>query len=122
MSDVASAVAPGQQGVEGAMQPVIFLDVDGVIVTTRLLLLDFEPGEKDLIYLSDDGLPPPLDGHCVARLKALVKRSRARIVVTSTWRLEPEYLTALKVCFLLCGAAYERKHTNACGLIGCQSW
>ena len=104
------------------MQPVIFLDVDGVIVMTRLLLLDFEPGEKDLIYLSDDGLPPPLDGHCVARLKALVKRSRARIVVTSTWRLEPEYLTALKVCFLHWGAAYERRHTNACGLIGCQSW
>jgi hypothetical protein len=57
-------------------RPVIFLDMDGVLCTPRAALA-----------LGDHGLLAVLDPVSVAILNMLVRRSRAHVVMSSTWRL-----------------------------------
>jgi len=52
---------------------VIFLDIDGVMVTGRVMT-------------SFHGVFPPFDRACVACLNNLIERTGARIVISSTWR------------------------------------
>lgn len=53
------------------MNPVVFLDIDGVVVTKRSLL---------------DG-PKTADPSCVARLNSLISETNADVVVSSSWRM-----------------------------------
>lgn len=53
---------------------VVFLDIDGVLVTEKT----WEQAIGDFAAFDPD---------CVARLNDLVKRGRAKVVISSTWRL-----------------------------------
>lgn len=53
---------------------VVFLDIDGVLVTERT----WEQAIGDFAAF---------DADCVARLNDILQRSRAKVVVSSTWRL-----------------------------------
>lgn len=59
---------------------VIFLDMDGVLVTLRRF---HAQKAKGLPSFGANGIDP----ECVANLNALVAASEAKIVVSSTWRL-----------------------------------
>ena len=67
---------------------VIFLDVDGVLATTRSMLSDYEEGDATLIF-DPRGQEFPLERSCVAQLLRLVEAAAAVVVLSSTWRLEP---------------------------------
>jgi hypothetical protein len=54
---------------------VIFLDIDGVINCSQT------PNPRDLPYIVDKKL--------LRRFNALIKRTRAKVVLTSTWRYDP---------------------------------
>lgn len=54
------------------MRPVIFLDIDGVVVTPASL---------------EAGGPRNADARCVANLNALVETADAEVVISSSWRL-----------------------------------
>jgi ribosomal protein L31E len=53
------------------MNPVIFLDIDGVVVTPRSLA---------------EGGPKHADSSCVANLNRLVEAAHAEVVISSSWR------------------------------------
>lgn len=61
---------------------VIFLDIDGVLNSDRT------PNPRNFPYIVD---PKPL-----GRLKKLIARTGAKVVLTSTWRLDPVGLLAAK--------------------------
>ena len=73
---------------------VIFLDVDGVLVSSRGLTESYEPGDPGLFYAAASGVP--LERCALRSLAALVAQSGARIVVSSTWRLEADLLAHLR--------------------------
>ncbi len=54
---------------------VIFVDIDGVLNCKKT------PNPRDLPYIVDPKL--------LARFKRLVKRTRAKVVLASTWRYDP---------------------------------
>ena len=58
--------------------PVIFLDIDGVLVTRRSL------------SASKSGIRSDFDGDCVDRLNRLCATTGARVVISSSWRV-PAY-------------------------------
>jgi hypothetical protein len=61
---------------------VIFLDIDGVLNCDRT------PNPRKFPYVVDKRL--------LARLKKLLKRTRAKVVLSSSWRLDPVGLLAAK--------------------------
>ena len=61
---------------------VIFLDIDGVLNCDRT------PNPRKFPYVVDRRL--------LARLKKLLKRTRAKVVLSSSWRLDPVGLSAAK--------------------------
>jgi hypothetical protein len=61
---------------------VIFLDIDGVLNCSKT------PNPRDFPYIVDKRL--------LARFKKLLDRTRARVVLTSSWRLDPIGLYAAK--------------------------
>jgi hypothetical protein len=61
---------------------VIFLDIDGVLNCDRT------PNPSRFPYVVDKRL--------LARLKKLLKRTRAKVVLSSSWRLDPVGLLAAK--------------------------
>jgi hypothetical protein len=61
---------------------VIFLDIDGVLNCDRT------PNPRNFPYVVDRRL--------LARLKKLLKRTRAKVVLSSSWRLDPVGLLAAK--------------------------
>jgi len=61
---------------------VIFLDIDGVLNCRRT------PNPRSFPYVVDSKL--------LARLKQLLKKSRAKVVLSSTWRYDPIGLIAAK--------------------------
>src|SRR4029079_18440401 len=71
-------------GCEGALMgmKVIFLDIDGVLNCDRT------PNPRKCPYVVDRRL--------LARLKKLLKRTRAKVVLSSSWRLDPVGLLAAK--------------------------
>ena len=70
-----------------SLDPVIFLDVDGVLALERSQTLDFEDGDPTLLF--DESCLVPLERACVRELARLAATARARVVVSSTWRLVP---------------------------------
>ena len=75
------------------MEKIIFLDCDGVLVSGRGLLEDYEPTDATL-YVGR--CAPPLERRALVALQRLVQSSGARIVVTSTWRGDPGLMLHLK--------------------------
>jgi hypothetical protein len=75
---------------------VIFLDCDGVLTMTRCLLCDYSDGDSSLIFPKDlqlgdeeyKGLTP-LELDRLQNLKWLVDESNAHIVLSTTWRQDP---------------------------------
>ena len=61
---------------------VIFLDIDGVLNCKKT------PNPRKLPYMVDRRL--------LARFKRLLKRTRAKVVLTSTWRYDPAGLFSAK--------------------------
>lgn len=61
---------------------VIFLDIDGVLNCKKT------PNPRNFPYVVDKKL--------LARLKALLKRTRAKVVLSSTWRYDPVGIFAAK--------------------------
>ena len=89
------------RGIDGSA-PILFLDVDGVLTTTRGLMCDYSPDDETLFHV--DRLVPELEGSFipaierdrVANLREVVESvSGLQIVVSSTWREDPEYFTFL---------------------------
>jgi hypothetical protein len=76
------------------LPPLVFLDVDGVLVTTRCLVE--EPSLSDPSVLYPPSFTTPLERACLVQLATLVRCSQCRIVLTSTWRNYPDMLSALK--------------------------
>jgi hypothetical protein len=75
---------------------VIFLDVDGVLTTSRCLLEDYEDEDDSLLFLQN--LLPhrreehmvPLEISMIQNLKYVIEQTNARIVLSSTWRESDE--------------------------------
>ncbi len=61
---------------------VIFLDIDGVLNTTKT------PNPRELPYIAEKKL--------VGRLKRLLRTTRAKVVLISTWRYDPAGLFSAK--------------------------
>jgi hypothetical protein len=72
----------------------VFLDVDGVLVTTRCLVE--EPSLSDPSVLYPPSFTTPLERACLVQLANLVRCSQCRIVLTSTWRNYPDMHRALQ--------------------------
>ena len=79
-----------------AVDRVIFLDCDGVLTMTRCLLCDYSDDDPSLIFPKDlhlvgeeyEGMTP-LEMDRLQNLKWLVDKSNAHIVLSTTWRQEP---------------------------------
>lgn len=82
--------------------PVLFLDVDGVLTTSRGLLMTYSASDNSLYHVSDlipgsapDSIPP-LEKDRVSNLRTVVAAVPGlRIVVSSTWREDDEYMAFL---------------------------
>lgn len=61
---------------------IIFLDIDGVLVTRRML--------KDVIEWPLCGHLHRFDQECVASLGNVILQTDAKIVISSTWRMGPD--------------------------------
>jgi hypothetical protein len=99
------AGAAALPAVSAPLPKVIFLDVDGVLVTARGLLGEAGPEDSSLLFFPG-GPPCGMEARCLAALAALVTRTGARLVVSSTWRCEaqcPGYLPALRAALALAG-------------------
>eukprot|EP00300_Choanocystis_sp_HF-7_P026324 c29324_g1_i1.p1 GENE.c29324_g1_i1~~c29324_g1_i1.p1 ORF type:complete len:167 (-),score=27.86 c29324_g1_i1:71-571(-) len=84
----------------------VFLDVDGVLVTRRGLLLDFEENDPTLIFDSADHILFPIERSCLAALAAVLQEfDDCRVVVSSTWRLDPPSKSFLTRAFSEFGLA-----------------
>jgi hypothetical protein len=62
---------------------VIFLDIDGVLVTRKHMLFLAESGYEKMVDANNDEKFDPI---CVANLGKLIEETGAKIVVSSTWR------------------------------------
>src|SRR3954454_22452465 len=67
---------------KNAKMKIVFLDIDGV------LTCDQTPNPRKFPYVVDRKL--------LARLKKLLERTGAKVVLTSTWRLDPIGLWAAR--------------------------
>ncbi len=103
-------------------RPIIFLDVDGVLNTSCLLLGDFEADDPTLFTRRDapagldiDKDQLPLKRTLLRNLRWLVEEIDAHIVVTSTWRAYPGMLRFLT-------AAFEAEGIAAARIVGATPW
>lgn len=79
---------------------ILFLDVDGVLATSRCLLFDFEDDGRDAtLYFSSKDPFIPLEVDRLRILEWIVKATGAKIVLSSTWRLEPSMRAFLLQAF-----------------------
>jgi hypothetical protein len=69
---------------------IIFLDCDGVIATSRCMVLDFEEGDASLFIHPTKSTQVPLEVRTLRHLQHVVARTGSRIVLTTTWRADPE--------------------------------
>lgn len=71
-----------------AVRPVLFLNVDGVLNTTRTWGAWMKLGH-----------PHALEGHLVRKVAQLVARTNARVVLSSTWRRSSAGLSGTALAF-----------------------
>ena len=82
---------PSQLREQGLLQSpmaaplVVFLDVDGVLASKRCITLEYSEGDATLVEDASDKCFP-LEVRCIDELKRVVDATKARIVVSSTWR------------------------------------
>lgn len=76
------------------MEKIIFLDVDGVLVSGRCVTYDFEESDATLFFSAAYSMP--FERKALAALQRLVQSSGARIVVSSTWRGVPDAMQHLQ--------------------------
>lgn len=81
----------GASGTRPDLAPlrVIFLDVDGVLVCERSLLGDTTEDDASLIHCSFNAFGA-IERSCLDCLARVVHAARAKIVLSSTWRMEPQ--------------------------------
>jgi hypothetical protein len=80
---------------------VIFLDVDGVLVHKDTI--DRGRGEaRSWKYLKR------IDDACIEELIRALEATHALVVVSSTWRINPEAMVALRKAFRIKGAPFRR--------------
>jgi hypothetical protein len=68
-------------------QPTIFLDIDGVIATDKQFYMSRVRYHARNLVAAELGVPYPFDPGCVDKLNGIVRRTGARIVLSSDWRL-----------------------------------
>lgn len=69
------------------MNKILFLDIDGVLVNENHILEMYEIEKKEGTNISLDKYGHIFDPICVEFLKRIVKETEAKIVISSTWRL-----------------------------------
>lgn len=69
------------------MENIIFLDIDGVIVTEQYLLSLYEKQISNNITLCMDKYGHVFDPACINRILNIVNKTSAKVVISSTWRL-----------------------------------
>jgi hypothetical protein len=68
---------------------VIFLDCDGVLANYRSQMMEVSQADSsDLVFDNDDEEHKPLEKTCLANLEWLASSADAKVVLTTTWRLE----------------------------------
>jgi hypothetical protein len=75
--------------------PILFLDVDGVLTTSRGLLRQYSGSDSTLFHdiVSDI---PPLEKKLINNLRILIEKvTDLRIVISSTWREYEDYMEFL---------------------------
>jgi len=68
---------------------IIFLDIDGVLCTDKSVALPKLPFPEDFYMPFRTGWDR-LDVQCIERLNTIVKKSNAKIVISSSWRVSCE--------------------------------
>jgi hypothetical protein len=69
------------------MTKIVFLDIDGVLNTTRSMKLDKVPFQSPDIHMWFRKGYDAFDSKCVKNLNKIIEQSGAKIVVSSSWRL-----------------------------------
>jgi SAM-dependent methyltransferase len=73
---------------------LIFLDVDGVLVSKRCLLGDYDEDDHTLFLPSiHSGVVTPIEKQCIKNLKKIIDTCHSKICISSTWR-EDEKMTS----------------------------
>ena len=96
-------MAEEKKGGEG----VVFLDCDGVLVTKRAVLCDYNDDDETLFFDPDD-VQLPIEKRCLENLRTLVDQGDCKgVVLSTTWRQFSDQtkfltsaLTAVGVCVL----------------------
>ena len=77
----------------------LFLDVDGVLVTSRGVCCNYETTDDTLICDPNYRLPP-IERRCLAQLSRILKHAQEKmnikLVISSTWRADPSMFAFLK--------------------------
>ena len=73
---------------------LIFLDIDGVLVSKRCLCGDYDEADETLFLPSaHSGVITPIEKQCIKNLKRIIDSCHSKICISSTWR-EDERMTA----------------------------
>ena len=83
---------------------VVFLDVDGVLLSARSLTYDFEDSD-DTLFHDPAGVQVPIERCLLQNLQRLLQTTGARIVLSTTWRLEPDMRAFLMIALASVGIA-----------------
>lgn len=67
---------------------VVFLDCDGVLATKRCML--YADPCPELLHDAEGIEDTPLERRCLSELKRVVDETGAKVVLSTTWRLDPE--------------------------------
>ena len=90
---------------------IVFLDIDGVLCNWR----SYNEGRSSLddanMVRDPNVQSPPLELRCLLNLKYLLEKSRAKVVLSSTWRLDDRLVDFL-------GYAFRSVHIDESVIIG----
>eukprot|EP01036_Dinobryon_divergens_P032647 gene32647-42281_t len=66
---------------------LIFLDVDGVLVSKRCLIGDYDEDDTTLFLPTiHSGVVTPIEKQCIKNLKKIIDTCHSKICISSTWR------------------------------------
>lgn len=77
---------------------VVFLDIDGVLCNWRSYNEGGSSLDADMVH-DPKMQSPPLELRCLLNLKYLLEKSRAKVVLSSTWRLDDQLVGFLGYAF-----------------------